>query len=115
MDYPTFAIEPRQQAGSLVLHLKGELDLAAREPLLQEGERYAGAASIVFDFSEACFIDASVIGALFRLARLMRDRGGSLTLVDSQASDRSIWRLTRYPEVCPVFVSVQEATTALGS
>jgi anti-anti-sigma factor len=111
----SFAIEPRQQAGSLVLHLTGELDLAAREPLLQEGERYAGAAPLVFDFSEAHFIDASVVGALFRLARLTRDRGGSLALVDSHAPDRSIWRLTRCLEVCPVFVSIQEATTALGS
>src|SRR5436190_23570399 len=115
MDNATFAIEPRQQAGSLVLHLKGELDLAAREPLLREGERYAGAAPIVFDFSEARFIDASVVGAVFRLARVLRDHGGSLALVDSQAPDRSIWRLTRCLEVCPVFVSVQEATTALGS
>jgi anti-anti-sigma factor len=115
MDDAPFTIEPRQQAGSLVLHLKGDLDLAAREPLLQEGERYAGAAPIVFDFSDACFIDASVVGALFRLARLTRDRGGSLVLVDSQAPDRSIWRLTRWPEVCPVFVSIQEATTALDS
>jgi anti-anti-sigma factor len=111
----SFAIEPRQQAGSLVLHLAGELDLAAREPLLQEGERYAGAAPLVFDFSEAHFIDASVVGALFRLARLTRDRGGSLALVDSHAPHRSIWRLTRCLEVCPVFVSIQEATTALGS
>jgi anti-anti-sigma factor len=115
MENAAFAIEPRQQAGSLVLHLKGELDLAAREPLLQEGERYAGGAPVVFDFSEVRFIDASVVGAVFRLARLMRDHGGTLALVDSRAPNRSIWHLTRCPEVCPVFVSVQEATAALGS
>jgi anti-anti-sigma factor len=115
MDNTPFAIEPRQQAGSLVLHLVGEWDLAAREPLLREGERFAGATPIVLDFSDAQFIDASVVGALFRLARLMRDCGGSLALVDSQAPDRSIWQLTGYPEICPVFASVQEATTALGS
>jgi anti-anti-sigma factor len=112
MIHATFAIEPRQQEGRLVLHLSGELDLAAREPLLREGERHAGAAPIVLDFSDACFIDASVVGALFRLARLSRDRGGHLALVDAHAADRSIWRLTGYPEVCPVFVSIQEATAA---
>jgi anti-anti-sigma factor len=111
MIHATFAIEPRQQEGRLVLHLSGELDLAARESLLREGERHADAA-VLLDLSDACFIDASVVGALFRLARLSRDQGGQLALVDSRAADRSIWRLTGYAEVCPVFVSVQEATAA---
>ena len=44
----------------------------------------------------------------------MRDHGGQLALVDSRGLERSIWRLTRYPEVCPVFVSIQEATAALA-
>lgn len=112
MTQATFAIEPRQQDGRLVLHLSGELDLAAREPLLREGELHAGAA-VFLDLSDACFIDASVVGALFHLARLSHDRGGRFALVDSRAADRSIWRLTGYSEVCPVFVSIQEATTAL--
>jgi anti-anti-sigma factor len=114
MSCATFAIEPRQQEGRLVLSLSGELDLAAREPLLREGERHAGAAYLLLDFSDARFIDASVVGALFRLARLTRDRGGRMALVDSQAASRSIWRLTGYPEVCPVFVSLQEAAATLA-
>jgi anti-anti-sigma factor len=114
MTHASFAIEPRQQAGRVVLHLTGELDLAARERLLQEGEQLAGYVPVVLDFSDAQFIDASVVGALFRLAQLARERGGCLALVDGRGSDRSIWRLTGYPEVCPVHVSIQEATAALG-
>ncbi len=114
MTHATFAIEPRQQAGRLVLHLSGELDLAAREPLLREGERHAGAATVLLDLSEAQFIDASVVGALFHLARLTRDRGGHLALADARGPERPIWRLTGYPEVCPVFVSVQDAAAALA-
>jgi anti-anti-sigma factor len=114
MTNATFAIEPRQQAGCLVLSLKGELDLAARELLLREGEAHAGCAPFVLDFSEARFIDASVVGVLFRLARLARDRGGSLTLVDARAAERPIWRLTRCDEVCPVLRSVHEVTVPLA-
>jgi anti-anti-sigma factor len=110
----TFAIEPQQQEGRLVLHLRGDLDLAAREPLLRESERHAGAAALLLDLSDARFIDASVVGVLFRLARQARDRGGCLALIDAQATRRAIWRLTGYPEVCPVFVSLQEANTALS-
>jgi anti-anti-sigma factor len=114
MTHAAFVIEPRHQAGRVVLHLQGELDLAAREILLQEGEPLAGYVPVVLDFSEAQFIDASIVGALFHLARLARERGGCLALVDGHLADRSIWRLTRYPEICPVHVSLQEATAALG-
>jgi len=37
-----------------------------------------------------------------------------MALVDARAEIRSIWRLTGYPKVCPVYVSVQEATSALA-
>jgi anti-anti-sigma factor len=114
MTHAAFAIEPRLQAHRVVLHLSGELDLAARETLLQEGERLAGHVPVVLDCSDVRFIDASVVGALFYLARLARERGGCLAVVDGHSGDRSIWRLTRYPEVCPVHVSIQEATAALG-
>jgi len=98
----------------MVLHMTGELDLAARERLLSEGELVAGLQPLLLDFSDAQLIDASVVGALFRLAQLCQDRGGRLALVDARADGRPIWRLTGYPEVCPIFVSVQEATTALA-
>jgi len=114
MTIASFAIQPRQQAGRVILHASGDLDLAAREPLLRAGEQHAGLTPMVVDLSEALFIDASVVGALFHLARLVRDRGGQLALVDSRGLERSIWRLTRYPEVCPVYVSIQEATAALA-
>ena len=114
MTHASFSIESRQQDGPVVLHLSGELDLAARERLLIEGETVAGWRPLLLDFSDAQLIDASVVGALFHLARLCHDRGGRLALVDARAEVRPIWRLTGYPEVCPVFVSVQEATTALA-
>jgi anti-anti-sigma factor len=114
MTHASYSIEPRQQDGPVVLHLAGELDLAARDGLLREGEPHVGDQPLVLDLSEAQLIDASVVGALFRLAQLSQDRGGRLLLVDARAEARSIWRLTGYPEVCPVFVSIEEATAALA-
>lgn len=114
MVHASYTIEPRLQNGPLILHLSGDLDLAARERLLREGEPHVGDQPLVLDLSEAQFIDASVVGALFRLARLSHDRGGRLALVDARAEGRPIWRLTGYSAVCPVFVSVEEATAALA-
>jgi anti-anti-sigma factor len=114
MTHASFTIESRQQEQGLVLHLSGELDLAAREQLLDESERLLGEQPVVLDLSEAQFIDASVVGALFRLARLSQDRGGRIALVDARAEGRPIWQLTGYSTVCPVYVSVQEATSALA-
>ena len=114
MTHASFSIESNQLDGPMVLHLTGELDLAARERLLTEGELVVGTRPVLLDFSDAQLIDASVVGALFHLARLSNDRGGRLALVDARAEGRPIWRLTGYPEVCPIFVSVQEATIALA-
>jgi anti-sigma B factor antagonist len=114
MSHASYAIEPRQQAGHLVLAFTGELDLAARELLLQQSEPQVGDAPLVLDFSNAQFVDASVVGVLFRLARLCRDHGGRLALVDAHASRRPIWRLTGYSEVCPLYESLQEAMAALA-
>jgi anti-anti-sigma factor len=114
MAHASFSIESRQQDGGLVLYLTGDLDLAARERLLYESESHLGERPVVLDLSEAQFIDASVVGALFRLARLSLDCGGRIALVDARAEGRPIWRLTGYPTVCPVYVSVQEATSALA-
>jgi anti-anti-sigma factor len=113
MSHASYSIEPLQ-SDLLILHLTGELDLAARDGLLREGEPRVGEQPLVLDLSEAQFIDASVVGALFRLARLSQDRGGRIALVDSRAEARPIWRLTGYPEVCPIFVSIEEATAALA-
>jgi anti-sigma B factor antagonist len=114
MTHASFSIESRQHDDGLVLHLTGELDLAAREQILHESESYLGEQPVVLDLSEAQFIDASVVGALFRLARLSQDRGGRIALVDARAEGRPIWQLTGYAQVCPVYVSVQEATSALA-
>jgi anti-anti-sigma factor len=112
--HASYSIEPRQQDGPMILHLAGELDLAARDGLLREGEPHVGAQPLLLDLSEAQLIDASVVGALFVLARLSHDRGGRMALVDAKADVRPIWRLTGYSTVCPVFVSIEEATAALA-
>jgi anti-anti-sigma factor len=103
MHQDTFRIELRREPSVMLLLLSGELDLAAREPLgrlvdllsLQATDR------VLVDASNADFIDASVVGALFRLAEMLRARGKDLALVDARGDSRSIWRLTGWSDLCP--------------
>jgi hypothetical protein len=73
MPHATFTIEPRQQEGCLILHLRGELDLAARESLLREGERHGSPAG------EADTIDLAVQVEGPRLMVTVRDHGAPFT------------------------------------
>jgi anti-anti-sigma regulatory factor len=53
------------------------------------------------DASDAEFIDASVVGTLFQLARDLRAQGRDLSLVYARVPQRPIWRLTGWSDVCP--------------
>jgi anti-sigma B factor antagonist len=71
-----------------VVTASGELDLHAaptlRETLLELIE--LGRTDVVVDMSEATFIDSTVIGVLTGRLRELKQRGGSLTLVCSNAN-----------------------------
>jgi anti-anti-sigma factor len=104
MQHDTFRIEVRREpAETLLLLLAGEMDLAACAPLrhlldllpLQAADR------ILVDASDAVFVDASVVGALFALAAALRAQGKQLAFVDARGETRFIWRLTGWSDVCP--------------
>ena len=114
MDAELFTIAAQSQPGHVLLRLTGDLDLVAREPLLREVEQQAGGLPVVVDASEARFIDASILGALFEAAAQIRDCGGRLLVIDAQIPARSIWHVTRFADICQVFRSAQEAHAALG-
>jgi anti-anti-sigma factor len=102
MPCDAFAIEVQRDPEALLLRLSGELDLAAQAPLqrlidvlsLKQKER------VLVDTSDAEFVDASVVGTLFQLAREVRQKGGVLSHVDARGASRPIWRLTGWSDVC---------------
>jgi anti-anti-sigma factor len=107
MHHDTFRIELRHgPAETLLLLLSGELDLAAREPLrrLLDLLPLQAARRILVDASDADFVDASVVGALFSLAAALRALGKQLAFVDVRGDTRSIWRLTGWSDVCPTLL-----------
>jgi anti-anti-sigma factor len=103
MQRDVFEIVLRCEPAAIFLGLAGELDLAAQVPLsrlldllpLHEQEQ------VHIDASQASFIDASIVGTLFRLARIVREKGGVISLVDAHGASRPIWRLTGWSELFP--------------
>ncbi len=67
--------------GDQTIALSGDLDLAAREQLERRfKEAAAEAANVTVDLTEVTYMDSSAIGALIRLYRELRERGGSLRI-----------------------------------
>jgi len=103
MERDVFQIELWREPSAILLRLAGVLDLAAKEPLCRLIDLLAlqGTQSVLIDASDAEFIDASVVGTLFRLAREVREKGGAISLVDAREASRLIWGLTGWSELCP--------------
>jgi anti-anti-sigma factor len=103
MERDIFQIELRREPSAMLLRLAGDLDLAAQEPLRRLVDLLAlqGTQSVLIDASDAEFIDASVVGTLFQLAREVCDKGGAIALVDAREASRLIWGLTGWSELCP--------------
>ncbi len=78
--------------------LQGRLD-----PILQEGVR-----EVVIDFKEVPFIDSSGIGEILRLFKLMRDRQGSLVLINPNKKLRNLFNMYRFEK----FMSIREEVEA---
>lgn len=74
----------------------GELDLAARDPLvdLLEQQLVAGRRVIRLDLSEVTFLDCSCVGVLVAAHRRCLELQGLLVLADIDASVTRILRLT---------------------
>jgi anti-anti-sigma factor len=81
---------------SVTVAAKGELDLAAAEPLrrLLEQQRRAGHRHVRVDTSDVTFIDATALGVLADVHQQFLDRRGTLTLTDAGPRIQRLLRIT---------------------
>lgn len=92
MSNPFVIEEDRQNSTVPILRLRGRLEAAAAQDLLQKasGLREAGASVLLLDLSEVEFLASSGLGTLLLLTEEFRDSGGKLFLADLPQAVREV-------------------------
>lgn len=102
--------------GQLLISVSGELDLhsvGALQNALDEAIAETGDAVIV-DLLEVDLIDSIALGTLARASRRLRETGGALAVVASNADVVRAFQITSLDRVIPIGSTVGEAFARLS-
>jgi anti-sigma B factor antagonist len=72
------------------------------DPVLEAGVR-----EVVIDFRDVPFMDSSGIGEILRLFKLMRDRNGSLVLINPNRKLRNLFTMYRFERFMKIVEDVE--------
>jgi anti-anti-sigma factor len=72
------------------------------EPVLAAGVR-----EVVIDFKDVPFMDSSGIGEILRLFKLMRERDGSLVLINPNQKLRNLFTMYRFHKFMKILEEVE--------
>ena len=110
-----FHLEPITAGGDCaVLRIEGEIDGYAAPQLRERVIDLAGNGTvhIIADLRGAGFLDSAGLGALVGSLKVLRARGGSLTLVASTGRILQIFRITGLNDALALHSRVLDAITA---
>ena len=109
------SLSTREDAGTLVVDIGGEIDVYT-SPKLRErlvGLVGEGARRLVVDLEDVEFIDSTGLGVLVGVLKRIRARDGVMSLVCSQDGLLRVFRITGLENVFSIYSSVDDATAAL--
>lgn len=75
----------------------------------------AKARFVVLDLTETRVVDSTALGAMVRIFREQRERGGAFMLCSVSESVRRILRVTRLDDILPVLADAEAATAAAAA
>lgn len=89
--------------GWQVLSVSGELDLATSATLREEVREHDESFRLAIDVSDVSFVDSSGLGVMVASLKHVRERGGALAIVTSEASPVArLLQLTGLDRIVPV-------------
>lgn len=104
-------VSARAGRSCTVVRVNGELDMETR-PQLQDFLHDvvdSGARQVVLDMSEVPFVDSSGLGVLVDVLKLLRDKGGRLSLAAVQSTVRTVLAQSAVDQVLDLYDTVADA------
>ena len=100
----------RHEDGSPVLNLDGTLDVGSVSQLRGELRRLIeeNHARIIVDVDRLEYLDSSGLGVLVGALARMREKGGDLPVIVSQAKNRRVFDITKLSYVFPLYAHLSE-------
>lgn len=90
-DRSVFTVEVAEEAGQVVAHVRGEIDLSTCEHLRDAIEPHLGPRQrVVLDLSGVSFMDSSCLGVLLQARTTLTADGGSLILRNPSKAARHL-------------------------
>lgn len=97
-----------------LIELSGRMDAASKDILQDAGDRIllTNSKHIAVDLTGLAYISSAGIGALVRLASLLRDRGGVVSLCGAVGVVKAVIDITRVATVFRICDTVAEAVAS---
>ena len=101
--------------GRHVVAVRGEIDLFTAPELkktLQEAIE-SGATRVVVDLSETTFLDSTALGVLIGAVKRLRQRDGTLVIVNTDANIQKTFEITGLDQIFTILPTRDDAIAAL--
>ncbi|MEO5634626.1 STAS domain-containing protein [Gaiella sp.] len=104
-------VTTEMRAGSTILHVAGELDLATVAAFDTELERAQALGRVVVVLSDCTFIDSSALQSLVRAHRAgpAHEQNGTLVLVAPNQPARRVLEIAALDRLVPMFDTLDDA------
>ncbi|HEY2001347.1 MAG TPA: STAS domain-containing protein [Acidobacteriaceae bacterium] len=104
-------IERTQMGDKVVLHVAGRMDAESAVQFEDQCESCMseGFTSIVADLGDLIYVSSMGLGAIVRMAKKLRDKGGELRICCLTGLVRQLFEITKLNRVFPAHDSVESA------
>jgi anti-sigma B factor antagonist len=108
---PVFGVDVSHRGEQVLLHVRGELDLATAPVFRQvaAGPATVGASQVVVDLTACDHLDSVGVGLLLGVLKRTRGRGGSVVVVCDEPRLLRVLELTGLDTLIPVVARIDEA------
>lgn len=107
-----------QKNKTLILQIKGELDLHTAEDLRSQIDdylnQYDNIKNMIMDLHGIDFIDSSGLGVILGRYKLIKQRGGKLVIISSSYQVKRIFEVSGMLKIISIYETLEQAKDVLA-